>query len=71
MTTEGRSERRGRVWSVSVILVALLWTGALADELKPDELADKLHQECTEQWGAHGPIATCMSEKEEAFRKGT
>jgi uncharacterized protein YecT (DUF1311 family) len=64
--------RHGRVWSVSMTLVAL-WTGALAvempDELKPDELADRLNQECGEQWGFPGPHARCLLEKEEAFGK--
>jgi uncharacterized protein YecT (DUF1311 family) len=41
----------------------------MPDELKPDELADRLYQECGEQWGFHGPIARRVLEKEEAFGK--
>jgi hypothetical protein len=68
-----RTTSCSRVGGFSVTLVALLWTGAVAagmpDELKPDELADRLYQECGEQWGFHGPIARCVLEKEEAFGK--
>jgi uncharacterized protein YecT (DUF1311 family) len=50
-----------------------LWTGALAaetpDELKLDELAGKLVEECGEQWVVPGAIARCVEEKEEAFGK--
>jgi uncharacterized protein YecT (DUF1311 family) len=53
------------------VAVLLLATGAAhaTDELKADELADRLHQECVEQWVAIGGIASCMFEKEEAFGK--
>jgi len=49
----------------------VLATGAAyaTDELKPDELADKLFEECGEQELQPGPIATCLFEKEEAFGK--
>jgi uncharacterized protein YecT (DUF1311 family) len=34
-----------------------------------DELTDRLHQECGEQWGVPGAIAKCVLEKDEAFGK--
>jgi uncharacterized protein YecT (DUF1311 family) len=53
---------------IAALLMAISAAHA-TDELKPDKLADRLHQECVEQWGAIGPIASCMFEKEEAFGK--
>jgi uncharacterized protein YecT (DUF1311 family) len=44
-------------------------TAHATDELKPDELFQKLYQECEEQGAMPGPIAACLFEKEEAFGK--
>jgi uncharacterized protein YecT (DUF1311 family) len=44
-------------------------TLAETNELKPQELAERLHNECGEQWEIPGPIATCLREKEKAFGK--
>jgi uncharacterized protein YecT (DUF1311 family) len=48
-----------------------LATGAAlaTDELKPEDLADKLFEECGEQEQIPGAIAGCLLEKEEAFGK--
>ena len=53
------------------IAALFLATGAAhaTDELKPDELAHKLYQECGEQELIPGAIAGCVLEKEEAFGK--
>ena len=53
-------------------LAALFLTTGTADatdKLKPDELFQKLYQECEEQGAMPGPIAACLIEKEEAFGK--
>jgi hypothetical protein len=42
---------------------------ATTEELKPDELFQKLHEECVESRGMHGAIAGCLLEKEEAYGK--
>jgi uncharacterized protein YecT (DUF1311 family) len=44
-------------------------TAHATDELKPDELFQKLYQECKEQNAIPGPIAACLFEKEEVFGK--
>src|SRR5262249_10429143 len=56
---------------LTVVAALFLATGTAhaTDELKPDELADRLHQECVEEWQAIGGIASCMFDKEEAFGK--
>jgi uncharacterized protein YecT (DUF1311 family) len=52
------------------IAALFLATGAAhaTNELKPDELFQKLYQEC-EQEGMPGVIAACLFEKEEVFGK--
>jgi hypothetical protein len=52
------------------VAALFLATGTVhaTDELKPDELFQKLYQECKEL-GIPGPIAACLFEKEEAFGK--
>jgi uncharacterized protein YecT (DUF1311 family) len=52
------------------IAVLFLATGTAhaTDELKPDELFQKLYQEC-EELGMPGVIAGCLFEKEEVFGK--
>jgi uncharacterized protein YecT (DUF1311 family) len=42
---------------------------ATTDELKPDELAQRLHDECGERERFHGAIALCLLEKEKAYGK--
>ena len=53
------------------IAALFLATGAAqaTDELEPDELFQKLYQECKEQYAMPTPIAGCLLEKEEAFGK--
>jgi uncharacterized protein YecT (DUF1311 family) len=53
---------------IAALLMAISAAHA-TDELKPDELADRLNQECGEQFGFPGPHARCLLEKEEAFGK--
>jgi hypothetical protein len=50
-------------------VTALFLTGTAHATDKPDELFQKLHQECIEQYAMPGPIAACLFEKEEAFGK--
>ena len=59
--------------SVLLLVCAVLLTSSAdaqtpTNELKAQELAQRLHDECG-KWGFPGAIATCVQEKEKAFGK--
>jgi uncharacterized protein YecT (DUF1311 family) len=56
---------------LAIVLASIAAAKAESEVLKekPQELYERLANECGEEWGAPGAIASCLLDKEEAFGK--